>query len=149
MPLVSVSERARQLLQAANTVKTMARQHADHFETANQSANAVLGLLPHLAGVRNNVLRPCVGDAAVAAKFAEELPALANVPLDNILGAIDTLLDRVFAAGQALIPQDETGRLLHTRWAADGTLDVLVLTPADTADLAGALRDLAAAIPGG
>lgn len=142
------------LFRERSAIKQYASDASAAMAAGPVSANAVVGMAQQFHASLANVVSPITSDAtrldAVSdyadTQFvgaAEWSPGL----LKTLLAALVPLCQNCIAECRACIPRDGSNRILKDTWAADGSVSVLQLQPADTVALRTALDALVAAIP--
>lgn len=142
------------LFQERSAIKQYASDAAAAMAAGPVSANAVVGMAQRFAASLANVVSPIASDAtlldAVSDYADTQFTGVAGWSaglLKTLLAALVPLCQACIAECRACIPRDGSDRILKDTWAADGSVSVLQLQPADTVALRTALDALVAAIP--
>jgi hypothetical protein len=148
MPFVTLHTRLFSLLNEANFVRQTCAEHIAQMASGNVSANVVVGLAQRFQVSLANVVAPLDGDADLVTYADEQFAGVPGwVPLNLQIPGITALVSAVISECRACVPMDGAGRILKDTWNEDGSVSVLALTPAETADLRAAMQAVANAIP--
>ncbi len=154
MALVTISTRWNNLRQERAAFKQWASELSAALAAGPRSANDVVGFCQRLnAGLTNHVApvlaSPAVTDAVSDYADADLVAEAGWTPglLKVLLPLLVAKAGDVIAECRACIPRDASDLILKDTWNEDGSVTVLQVQPADTADLRTALDALVAAIP--
>jgi hypothetical protein len=147
MPTISLHTRLTAVLLEATSARSRATDFIGTAAANSISANAVVELAQDFAAALARIA-PYEGDESLADYADAQFPEFGEgfQLLERIAG-LKVLVQGVIAQCRASVPRDGNDYVLKDVWAADGTVSVRALSPAQTAGVRAALQAVLDNIP--